>query len=138
MSASRRRPAVPPVGGLDALIPTGPQVQPAAAGADAPTLEAEQLAPAHQTPERRGRAGTRSEQPPARQRASRNAPEDDPIQPRHRQGDMGEDREVTLFVYCSREDAATVRELTERWRCSKSEAMRVLIRRAGRDLLGKG
>lgn len=130
MSASRRRPAVPLVGGLDALIPSASQVEPGPAKGDAPVAATGR--PAAAGPKRGERPGVRGAQ---RATPPDTAPED-PIQPRQRRGNMAQDREVTLFVYCSREDDTTLRQLMERWNCSKSEVVRVLIRRAGRDLLG--
>lgn len=56
-------------------------------------------------------------------------PAPDGIQPRRR-GDLAADREVKFFAYLSTEDDSTLRRLAETWQCSRSEVLRVLVRRA--------
>ena len=51
------------------------------------------------------------------------------VQPRRR-GDLAADRAVKFFAYLSAEDDDTLRRLAEAWQCSRSEVLRVLLRRA--------
>jgi hypothetical protein len=62
------------------------------------------------------------------------APGAETIQPRP-WGDRAADRAVKFFAYLSAEDDETLRALAEAWRCSRSEVLRVLIRRAGQERL---
>lgn len=123
------RPAVPAVSGLDALTGTPnsgaasvvPQPEPeteAPAAAPEPTPAAEQ-APVPAT------ASAHSPTPRPRARVT----DPDEIQPRRREN-RAADLAVKVFVYFSEEDEATLEALTEKWQCSRSEVLRVLVRRA--------
>lgn len=103
MPRTSKRPEIPPVGGLETL--TG-SADPVAASPD---------------PERA------PGQTPHRSRAKVTDPSE--IQPRRREN-RSADLAVKVFVYFSREDEETLRALTEEWQCSRSELLRVLVRRA--------
>lgn len=121
------RPAVPAVSGLDAL--TGSQNPDPAQAASQPETEAPAAAPeptsaAEQAPVP---ATATTHSPATRSRARVTDP--DEIQPRRREN-RAADLAVKVFVYFSLEDEATLEALTEQWQCSRSEVLRVLVRRA--------